>query len=179
MAEVYASMGIACVVLDGMDMPVKSGMRNLGLSLHLPKKEHKGQRATQLEKKSRQVSHRSSQLEVEERPHKQLLQRLHRQSTSVPHVEKAALALDMVNAILQKQSVTVSQAGMEFSVTLNIVKAGTAHWDQIALATGFATQELVNVPQVGVKTLTQRTRLLQMCARTKFAPLVVGIMANV
>jgi len=117
-------------------------------------------------------------LEVEEQLHKRLLQRLRRQSTWARHVEKAALVLDMVNVTLQKQSVTVNQAGMEFSVTPNIVKAGMAHWDQTALAMGFAMQENVSVPQVGVKILMQKTRLLQMFATTRFVQWVAGIMAN-
>jgi hypothetical protein len=105
---------------------------------------------------------------VEEELLKTLLQKAQWQLVWARHAEKVALALDMVNATLNWGSVTVTKVGMELFVTPSIVKAGMEHWDRTALAMGFAMQENVNVPKVGVRTHTQKTRQLQMCARIRF-----------
>lgn len=178
MAEAYASTDNVCVAPDGMDTPVKGGIWNLGLQLHLHPTQHNREGAKKLARRRRKVNRRSLLLQVDQGVHKQLLQRPHRQSAWVRHVEKVALALDTANVTPPRESVTVIQVGMEFFVTFSTVKVGMAHWDQTASAMGSAIQEIANVPQVGVKIRMQKTRLPQMSARIRFVQWAVEIMVN-
>lgn len=179
MAEDCASMVIACAAQDGTVTHVKSDTQNLGLLLLHLRRQQRASRIKQVGKGKAKGNRRLLHLEEAVGLHKQLPRVPHKQWAWVRHVEKVVLALDTASVTQKQQRVSAKQAGMELYVTFSIVRAGMARWAQSALATDFAIQVPVSVPQVGEKILTRRTRPLQMCARIRSVRLVAGTMENV
>lgn len=124
MVVACASMGIACVAQDGMDMPVKSDTWSLARSLRLLTKRLRRLGVKQMKEQATKRNRRLSRLVEGEQQRQQQWQKLRVMLAWVLPVEKAALALGTARVTQQQGNAIATQASMELSATSSIVKAG-------------------------------------------------------